>query len=294
MSKNINIDDKVLRLAKVLSVTDDQAGLRIKVRLTPDDKDIPDDKDLPFVFPLLPKLLHVNPKVGEYVLIIPMTQNEGNGDRFFIGPVTSQQYGLFAETEEGRARCLFIGGSRSKPRENPANIPEFEGTLPEHDDIALQGRDNADIILKRNEVLMRCGFKTSTIGDLTFNKKNPAYIQMKYDEFQNYTEEGVPHSFINAVADRINLITHEGAVKNGINVTNPKGYISNVDQDKIQTNAHNMVYGDLLIEYLERLVKLISEHTHPMSMDPPILTDPQQKVINENLKAFVSDNIKLL
>lgn len=291
MNTQPNIDNKILRLAKVLSVTDDNAGLRIKVRLTPEDKDIPDDKDLPFTFPLLPKLIHINPKVGEYVLVIPMTQDEGNGDRFFIGPVISQQYGLFAETEEGRARCLLLGGSRSKPRENPDFEPAFNGTVPEHDDIALQGRDNADVILKRNQLLMRCGFKTSTIGDLAFNKKDPAYIQMKYDQFAGQSS---PHSFVNVVADRINLISHDGAVKNGINVTNPDGYINKDAQNALQGNAHNMVYGDLLIEYLEKLVRLISEHTHPMAMDPPILTTPQEEVINENLKAFVSDNIKLL
>lgn len=292
MSIQPNIDNKILRLCKVLSVTDDNAGLRIKVRLTPEDKDVADDKDLPFTFPLLPKLLHINPKVGEYVLVIPMTQDEGNGDRFFIGPLISQQYSLFAETEEGRARCLLLGGSRTKPRENPNSVSEYDGTVPDHDDIALQGRDNADVILKRNQLLMRCGFKSPITGSLNFNKKDPAYIQMKFNE---YVETGAPHSHINVVADNINLITHDGAIKSGINVTNPKeSYISDIDQKKIQTEGHNMVYGDLLIDYLERLVKLISEHTHSFPMDTPSFTTPEEDVLNENLRAFVADNIRIL
>ena len=287
----MNIDNKILRLCKVLSITDDNAGLRIKVRLTPEDKDVADDKDLPFAFPLLPKLLHINPKVGEYVLVIPMTQSEGNGDRFFLGPLISQQYSLFAETEEGRSRNLLLGGSRTKPRENPNSVPVYDGTVPDHDDIALQGRDNADVILKRNQLLMRCGFKNSEIGSLKFNEKNPAYIQMKFNQF---VETGSPHSHINVVADNINLITHDGAIKNKINVTNPEGYISDIDQKKIQNKAHNMVYGDLLIDYLERLVKVISEHTHSFPMLPPSLKTPERDVLNENLRAFVADNIRIL
>ena len=40
-----------------------------KIRLTPEDNGTLDE-DLPYVFPLLPKMLHVKPQIGELVLVI--------------------------------------------------------------------------------------------------------------------------------------------------------------------------------------------------------------------------------
>ena len=76
-------DDIIIRLCEVLSVEDDNAGLRIKVRIDPDDGDVQYIDDLPYAYPLLPKLIHINPKVGECVMVILSTQGQSNGNRWF-------------------------------------------------------------------------------------------------------------------------------------------------------------------------------------------------------------------
>ena len=63
----------MIRRAEVLSVYDDAEGLRIKVRIPyfdPPKEEDPNMERIPYCFPLMPKLIHVNPKVGELVLDI--------------------------------------------------------------------------------------------------------------------------------------------------------------------------------------------------------------------------------
>ena len=77
-------DQLLFRLCEVLSVVDDNDGLRIKVRLYPEDVKYKTIKELPYCFPLLPKHLHINPKVGECVLVFLSTtkSNITNGFSF--------------------------------------------------------------------------------------------------------------------------------------------------------------------------------------------------------------------
>ena len=73
----------LIRFCEVLSVMDDNAGLRIKVRLYPEDADYKTTEELPYCFPLLPKHIHINPKVGECVLVLLSTINHSGSNRFF-------------------------------------------------------------------------------------------------------------------------------------------------------------------------------------------------------------------
>ena len=55
-------DNIIFRECEVLSVIDDQAGLRIKVRIDPDDNDCETIEQLPYCYPLIPKHFHINPR----------------------------------------------------------------------------------------------------------------------------------------------------------------------------------------------------------------------------------------
>ena len=67
MSKN----GVILKFCQVIDVYDETDGERIKVKLSPED-DNRDIKDIPYAHPLLPKLIHIKPKIGETVLIVLM------------------------------------------------------------------------------------------------------------------------------------------------------------------------------------------------------------------------------
>lgn len=283
----------VIRYAKVLSVMDDQAGLRIKVRLPEDATAYPRDEDLPYCFPLLPKHIHLNPKIGECVLIILAKLNNTNSQRFFIGPLISQQYALNYDSDR-RSRCLLVDGTSVKPLPRPNMNPDNEGTYPDREDIALQGRQNTDIILKDNEVRIRCGFKRYPNGaaadTLLFNKEDLGYIQMRYKRSKDQNNKDYS-SAINIVADRINLLSHDSSGHFTLN--DPKKLITDEEMLKILKTAHPLPYGDVLVGILKFLFEFIRTHTHSMSMLPPCVNVDFNKLFEKRLGDLLSQSIRI-
>ena len=58
-----------VKFCKVISIDDDTDADRIKVRLAPEDNS-KTLSEIEYAFPLLPKMFHVKPKVGEAVLVL--------------------------------------------------------------------------------------------------------------------------------------------------------------------------------------------------------------------------------
>lgn len=294
MGKN---NTPIIRLAKVESVTDDQAGLRIKVRLHEDTyQDYPDISSLPYCFPLLPKFVHVNPKIGECVLVILASLDGVTDNRFFIGPVISQQYCKNYDPYLFRSRCLLKGGNSTTPYPNPEMNPDNDGSCPEREDISLQGRQNTDMILKDNEVRIRCGATPFANGNgdytLKFNKEDLSYILMRFSSRANDPNTSIPYrTSVNIVADRINLLSHDS--KNTFILNNTKKLITDEEMEKILKMAHPLPYGDELIDFLKKLIEVIRTHTHPFSMDPPCFTTPQNDVLETNLDNMLSKSIRI-
>lgn len=286
----------LIRLCEVLSVVDDQAGLRIKVRLNPEDNKIKTIEELPYCFPLLPKHLHINPKLGECVMVFLSTLGSSSSFRFFVGPLISQDYFLNFDPYYYQARALLKGGNIATPLPNPNMNPENDGSVPERKDIAIRGRKNTDVILKDDEIRLRCGFKKEPLGapknTLLFNREDLAYIQMRYANYkQNSDNDKAFNSVINIVADRINLLSHDS--KDNFVLNDKDDLITNSEQMNIELNAHPLPYGDELIDYLRQLTEVIKTHTHPFPMDPPSFSTPQIKVMETPLENMLSKSIKI-
>ena len=279
-------DDKIFRECAVVSVNDENACLRIKVRLQPEDNNTAVE-DLPYCFPLLPKHFQVNPKVGEMVLVITSRLGVAQSRRWFIGPIISQQYML----REDPFISATTGYFSLLPR--PELNPENEGGYPDREDVAVQGRKNSDLILKENEVRLRCGFQKEPNGlsqnSLLFNKEDLSYIQMKYKRMKDHKGKTF-NSAINIVADRINLLSHDSTTPFTLNDT--KELITEKELKKILEKAHPLIYGDELVNFLTQLIEVIRTHTHPFAMDPPCFTTPQTKVLDTDLDAMLSQSIK--
>lgn len=284
----------LFRLCEVLSVIDDNDGLRIKVRLYPEDVKYKTIEELPYCFPILPKHLHINPKVGECVLVFLSTINQSESNRFFLGPLISQPYTLNFDPFYYRSRCLLNGKWADKPLPKHEMNPENDGTVPGRDDIAIQGRQNTDIILKNSEIRLRCGFKKYPTGDtkstLLFNREDLGYIQMRYKRLKDHNNNEFS-SVVNVVADRINLLSHNS--KNLFTMNDRKDLITDEELLKILKEAHPLPYGDELIDFLKKLIEVIRTHTHPFSMDPPCFTTPQIEVLETPLENMLSQSIRI-
>ena len=87
-------NNNLIYMCRVLSVIDDNEGLRIKVRIPYlDDKTTP-VSELPYVFPLLPKFMHVNPKNDEMVLVFLQSIGDSQGNLFRTGNITTSENGF--------------------------------------------------------------------------------------------------------------------------------------------------------------------------------------------------------
>lgn len=315
MSKNSTLTDNVIiRFAEVLQIEDNldtssrneisknSFGRRIKVRLIDDEENL-NANDLPWVFPLLPKHLQIIPKIGEMVMVILQDQNSPNGNRFYIGPIVSQDYYL---EHGGRYESLsLLQGVSTNPLVHPNGNPKNKGSYPDSDIIALQGRGDSAVWLKNEELRLLCGHKPNWANKpteerldpetLEFNSKNLSYIQMKYGKFIEKNSGKNFNSVINVVADRINLITHEGVDKSSnINVTDNEELTTNESIENIASNAQKMVYGNELVDFLTKFREVFAEHTHHWANDKQVFCAKDQEFWNKDLNELLSNTISIV
>lgn len=274
----------------VVSNTDKSDGGRIKVRIkTIDDSII--DSELPYAYPLLQKFINITPKVSEVVFVMVPDANNPFSDRVFIGPIISQPQMLGKDTLITGAASMLDSGLIA-PSTAPSTIPENKGSYPDKEDIAIQGRENSDIIFKKNEVIIRAGkFQLdSQKGTIPkFNIVNPSYIQIKHSKANN--NDG----FINVVANKINLLTHDGGSPRFI-LNNQDNHISDDELKKILEKAHPLAFGDLLLEYLELMRNVIITHVHPyhgMTAQDLAGTNNLKKFLEFDVKRILSKNINI-
>ena len=146
-----------VRFCEVLSIDDDTDADRIKVRLAPEDNS-KSLEEIDYAFPILPKIFHVKPKVGEAVLLLLATTNDGNSQRYYIGPVISQDHKLYKD-EYFQGGDSYLRGAYKKFDVAPRMNPENKGLLPNDNDIWVRGRKNADVQITDNDVRNKAGVK---------------------------------------------------------------------------------------------------------------------------------------
>ena len=99
----------------------------------------------------------------------------------------------------------------------------------------------------------------------------------------------VTTSVINVVANKINLISHDG--DHSFNLTDPEGLITDDEQEKINNDAHPLVYGDTLVEFLNLIKKYVISHVHPYHGLPPDPSKTTTDVMGFDLNKILNKNI---
>lgn len=275
---------KYLKFGIVETIKDPDGMGRIKVRIkgasTAGGDDDLTTEELPYAFPLLPKHLFAVPKVGELVWVFVTDKTKQHLDRLYIGPIISQLNKL--DNDGGFISPLRpftygqLGASRpvTSIKTNDTILPELQGVYPDPEDISIQGRFNTDVTQKHNEVIIRAGkFEASNANEfkIAFNAKTQAYIQIKNDvaltppdQQTNTAEKG---TVTNIVANKINLLTHKDGSPR-FNLTNQDNLISDEELAKILKEAHQVPFGDVLLEYLRLLKQAIFSHVHNGNGNP--------------------------
>ena len=255
----------------------------IRCSISGNDFDTPekDKTKLANCFPLMPKFGAPIPKVGESVIIFLTNPNDKYTDRFYIGPIISDLTSLNNQQLLGGSTTSLSFGYYKDPN-RLTNNEKSKGIYSEYDydnTFVINGRNNADIVFKNSEVLIRAGKFVENKSN-EFNKINPAYIQVKNgftftDDINNavvsITGFGTPSkpkkiSVNNIVADKINLLTYNGSptfdLTNRDLINNKTPYITDDELNTILTTAHPLVFGDILLEYLVALRLAFQNHVH--------------------------------
>jgi len=259
---NKNESIKNIYWGEVISIEDDTEGGRVKVRLPDLDSKILNE-NLPWSYPMLPKFFHLYPKVGEVVRVFIEDVRYPQRSRYWMGSVISQLTKTSFDPLYTALSTTNVG--YVKPDKAHTEYPDAKGVYPTREDVAILGRENTDIILRLREIELRAG-KHVHRNNLELNKKNPASIKLSFDLTGDTT---ISSSVV--MGDRIALISHEGK---------PKFKASELDaqdRDKVFSEGHPMVRGDVMAEALEIMRKAIIQHIHGY----PKLPADKSSIIND-------------
>ena len=273
---------RVIYVCKVIDDVDPNGAGLIKVRIVGlDDKKL--DSELPYCWPFLPLYLNVRPKKGEIVKIILYEQRNNDSYREYIGPILPQ-LGEFLEGTETFDQAMAGREGVGVPfyqsiftQELTKELPRqgIPALYPKQDEIAIQGRENSDVIFKNSEVLIRAA-KFLPNKPQERNIKNPAYIQIKsltpgkyesnttVNSTENQQQKSIlakekyneTRTDIKMVSNKIYLIGRDSSSS----IIKP--FMTEKEQSSIETKLHPVVYGDILKDFIKKLFKWAQTHTH--------------------------------
>lgn len=286
---------KNVQIGVVASIDDSQSLGRIKVKIPGPAVKGGDDgtliNDLPWSYPMIPKFFLSTPKVGEGVFILTFSDQKTHSDRLYLGPIISQLDKLNNDQVDATALSPFTF-ALINPDVDVNMIPALKGVFPSTDDVALQGRNNTDMIFRTGEVLIRAGkFITSIPNEnnpypFQFNNTSQGFLQIRSDvplEKTNNTDPVNKGSFVNLVGNKINLLTHASGSPR-FDLMNQDDQISDDEMLNILQNAHPLPFGDLLIQYLKLLKNAFLNHVHNNNGIPP--TDLVSGGAKQDVKEF--------
>lgn len=285
--------DSIIRFGKVVNNYDPLGAGRIKVRVSGDDLHNADSQLL-WVVPLLPKMIHIIPKIDETVIIINRDLGNEGSQRFYLGPIISQPQFMYEDIPMENALKL-MSGSMIGGDQNPLYKDNAMGTLPNDADIAFLGRKDSDIILKDNDVRIRCGVKKTNEKDkrdFVFNDITPAFIKLKH-----YTEKDKPmgdyKSVATIVADKINLVGTNS--RDPFKVDSRTDLMAEEEVARFVKEAHQLPFGDKLIEFLKIFITAFQSHTHPWvgAGMTPCKDFTYKALADYNLESILSTTVRI-
>ncbi len=235
--------------------------------------------------PLLPRHLYVLPKLEQGVLVISAnhkktTSTEQLHKGYWVGPLISRLSKI--DNEDSEASKALID-QLNDPNFNGfvENTKNSKGLYPNDGDISLLGRGSGDLILKEKETVIRIS-KFKDEKNLEFNNNSIGYLQLKDNEDNSST--------INVVANKINLISHNG-VRN-YDLTNREELITEESQKEINETAQSIVYGENLVQFLSLVKQYVQSHVHPYHGMPSVYENSQIKLLGFKLESILNKNIK--
>lgn len=236
------------------------------------DRDVPDDK-LPFCVPMLPEHFHVRPLVGEMIFIFLENPSDNSAPRYWIGPITNSKFKL--KFQDYKEAVKIFDYTAFNVNQTTENKPKVATAFPEQADVAVQGRGDADLILRQREAYLVAGkFKLSTFD---INTETPSYLQLKQFD-SNTTGPLKAYSQANFQSTNINIFSPIGKFRNKDLANFEKNEELKSFGDFAGT-LHPTVFGDELVKLLDLIIKVLLTHIH--TSQNPLLPIPESQQLQE-------------
>lgn len=139
------------------------------------DRGIP-DSELVLCIPFLPQFVAVTPQVGEMVYLILENAADKASTRYWIGPIITSKLKLPFQGYED-AVAIFDKTNFYSNKKLDGSALSVENIFPKSSEVALQGRQDADLILKNRELLLIAG--KMNVKNFTVNTKQPSFLRLK-------------------------------------------------------------------------------------------------------------------
>jgi len=220
------------------------------------------DEDLPFCNPMVPEFLHVRPLEGEMVMIMLENPSDNSAPRYWMGPVITSQlklkYQAYKDANDSFKRTTFFGDK------NLQSNPDAFDLVPQQADIAIQGRDDADLILRPRTAILTAGkFEPGTLDP---NITTPCSITIKQiDAVVNEKDEEIAPRFSqsNIYSTSINLWSPNGKFRNkavGEKLESANDALEYLGE--LANTLHPVPFGDELVRLLDVIVRVMLNHVH--------------------------------
>jgi hypothetical protein len=217
----------------------------------------------PFIFnPLLPYFIYQVPEVNEIIQIIYVNQDFKYQNQYYVQNNFYSPNAVFDQYNVGGDKFTGTGMQLKSPR----NIKNTDGTYPNNSEVglypepgdnAILGRGNADLIIKKTDVLLRAGkYKSIPQSNINFTGNNKrAFLQLS--QFDR-VKKSAPNK---SVTKTFEVIVQVKYLVEWV-ITNPENnsekfcgavYLYQLKPDS-QTNSKQLTVSSVLPENLKNLV----------------------------------------
>ncbi len=263
------------------------------------------DNDLVLCMPLISEFIHIRPQPGEMVFVIMENPKDNASVRYWVGPIITSKLKLKYQSYEDSAKIFnktdFISNKKT------SGSLDISSVFPGVSDVAIQGRNDADLMLKSREALLIAGkFKNQNFD---INTEYPSYLRLK--QIDNSTTAQVSnnpieinHSINVDIQKNNNLFVGTIVVKelstNFELKRESNSYAAKtqtVDWLNIRIKEAKVKYTDWSFSSTEDEFKGLSSNCNIVSTQPatapPLATDNQNLLQKFSQATLISTNINL-
>jgi len=256
------------------------------------DRDTPTEQ-LPFSVPMMPNHFHIIPIEGEMVYILLENPSDNSAPRYYMGSQINSSFKLKFQAYEEAERVF----KDTKFNLNKSKNSDINASLmfPKVGDIAIQGRDDSDLILRPREVFLVAGkFKDGTTD---LNIDSPSSFQLTQLENSDNKEENlIPrYSQANITSTNVNIFSSRGKFR----AESLAKFEINEDLKsfgELANTLHPAVFGDELIKLLDLMIRVVLNHIHTPQVS--LVPTPESKelstyTVEGELQRIISNHIRI-